>query len=238
MAIEQDGRGQERRTLDGVHLLAGAPAEAKAELVRHCRFQRYPRDRQIIDRADEAQDVFFLLEGRVRVVVFSASGREVSFDDLEPGSVFGELAAIDGALRSADVVALTDCTVALCAAATFCRLVIEIPALALAMMRHLAGMVRRSTERIVDLSTLAANNRVHGEILRLARPGIRDDMTAVIAPIPVHHDIATRVSTTRETVARVLGELSRDGLVIRKQDHLLVTDIGRLMDLVETVRGE
>lgn len=229
---------QDRRSLNGVRLLAGVPQEVRDDIARHCRWQSYAREQKLIDREDDAADVFFLTEGQVRVVIFSASGREISFDDHGPGMVFGELSAIDGNLRSADVVALTDCTAALCSASTFRRIASESPALAQAMMAHLAGMVRRATERIMDLSTLAANNRVHSEILRLARPGIRDDMTAIMKPIPVHHDIATRVSTTRETVARVMGDLARTGLVIRQADHLLVTDIQKLMEIVEDVRGE
>jgi len=59
----------------------------------------------------------------------------------------------------------------------------------------------------------------------------------VIAPIPVHSDIAARVSTTRETVARVLSDLSRDGLVERRADALVVRDVSRLETMVEDVRG-
>ncbi|MEM9682978.1 MAG: helix-turn-helix domain-containing protein, partial [Pseudomonadota bacterium] len=84
---------------------------------------------------------------------------------------------------------------------------------------------------------LGANNRVYAELLRLSKPGIRDDNTATIQPIPIHGDIASRVSTTRETVARVLGELSRSDLVRRMDDQLVILDVERLEDMVEQFRG-
>jgi len=108
-------------------------------------------------------------------------------------------------------------------------------------MRRLAGMVRRSTERIMDLSTLGANNRVHAELLRLARPADPRDRakanTATISPIPLHADIASRVSTTRETVARVLNDLARDGILERGESVLSILDMRKLHRMVEEVRG-
>ena len=105
-------------------------------------------------------------------------------------------------------------------------------------MTRLAQIVRSATDRIMDLSTLAANNRVHAELLRLARAGMKGENKAVIRPIPVHGDIASRISTTRETVARVLNDLARQGVVTRTKDSLLVNDVERLGDLVEEVRGD
>ncbi len=223
-------------TLDGIGLLQPlAPAE-RAALARRCSWRRFTGHEQIIDRLDESQDVFFLVEGRVRVVIYSLSGREISFSDLEPGGFFGELAAIDGGPRSANVVALCRTLVAAMPPPVFRDVITEHPPVAMRMIRHLTELLRRSTERITDLSTLAANNRVQAEILRLATRR-HDGNTATITPIPTHSDIAGRVSTTRETVARVFGELSRAGLVERRGNAIVVRDFRRLQDMVEEVRG-
>jgi CRP-like cAMP-binding protein len=226
------------RSLDGVALLAVAAPSVRAEILKQCRWQRFQAEEQIIDRNDDPDHVYFLVEGRVRVVIYSASGREITFDDLETGSMFGELSGLDRAPRSANVMALTDATVAVLPTAAFRAAVTEHPALALATMIHLVGVLRRANERIMELSTLGANNRVHAEILRLALHGAQPDGTAVIRPIPVHSDIASRVSTTRETVARVLSDLARAHLVVRAVDHLHIANLERLERLVEDVRGE
>jgi CRP-like cAMP-binding protein len=59
----------------------------------------------------------------------------------------------------------------------------------------------------------------------------------VIEPIPIHSDIASRASTTRETVARVLGDLARQGILERTRDGLVIRDLRRLDDLVNDIRG-
>jgi CRP-like cAMP-binding protein len=53
----------------------------------------------------------------------------------------------------------------------------------------------------------------------------------------VHSDIASRVSTTRETVARVLSDLTRQGILERTRDSLIIRDVERLEEMVEEVRG-
>ena len=70
-----------------------------------------------------------------------------------------------------------------------------------------------TTDRINDLSTVGSNKRVHAEFLRLAKPGMKVENTAEISPIPIHGDIAVRVSTTRETVARVFSDLTRGDIL-------------------------
>ena len=68
--------------------------------------------------------------------------------------------------------------------------------------------MRISTDLIIDLRTVGSNKRVHAELLRLAKPDMKVENTAEISPIPIHGDIAVRVSTTRETVARVFSDLT------------------------------
>ena len=60
---------------------------------------------------------------------------------------------------------------------------------------------------------------------------------AAISPIAVHGDIASSVSTTRATVARVMNDLARQGIVERTKDSLVLPNVERLQELVEEVRG-
>lgn len=225
-------------SLDGINLLRPLSPEERAALARQCRWRRFQANEQIIDHLSETRDVIFIVAGRVRVLSHSAAGREISFDDVEAGGFLGEMAAIDGLPRSASVVALEDGTmIAFLAPKLFQDLVTGHPDLAIAVMKRLCHVVRLTTDRVMELSTLGANNRVHAELLRLAKRGRPEGKAAVIAPIPVHADIASRVSTTRETVARVLNDLAREGLVERRADALVVRDVPRLEQLVEEVRG-
>ena len=215
-------------TLKGNALLDGLPQGARERYEHACLWRRYKPDEQIIDKMSDSRDVFFVVEGSVRIVNFSLSGREVSFGDLHAGEFFGELAAIDGKPRSASAVATSNTLLALMPAEVFRTMLTEHPAQALAIMRRLATIVRVATGRIMDLSTLGAYDRVCAELLRMARPVLKPDGTARIQPIPIHSDIASRVSTARETVARVLSDLQRQGLINRESDALVVRNFTRL----------
>ena len=226
------------RSLAQIHLLEDLSAVEVERLEQACSWKTYAAQEQIIDRQSDTQDVYFVVTGAARVVIYSLSGREITLDNVNAGGHFGDLAAIDGEPRSASVMALRDTVIASLSQERFLQLLSEHFTVTLRLMRALTRIVRTSTDRIMDLSTLAANNRVQADLLRLARNNMVGENRAELKPIPVHGDIASRVSTTRETVARVLSDLSRQGMVERQKDRLVIDDVDCLEDMVEEVRGE
>jgi CRP-like cAMP-binding protein len=119
----------------------------------------------------------------------------------------------------------------------FWRLVRENPSVAEYLLRRLAGLVRGLSERVIDLSTLGVQNRIHAELLRLAREAGVTGNTARIDPAPKHTDIASRVSTYREQVTRELSALVKAGILERGEHALVILDLARLERIVEEVRG-
>ncbi len=220
-------------TLNGIELLSPLAPDARDALARRCTWRSYRYHQEIISREMETRDVFFIVAGSVRVVNWSYSGREVSFDDIPAGGSFGELAAIDGGARSASVIALEATTVGQVDPEIFMKTVLNHPETARHLMERMAGIIRRSTERIFELSVYGANIRIYADLLHAAERNRRDDNSAVISPIPIHSEITARVSTTRETVARVLGDLARREIVIREKDRLTVPDMDLLAELIE-----
>ena len=87
--------------LSRIMLLADVPKEQMKKLEKRCSWRNFTSQEQIIDRESKARDVYFVIMGKVRVVNFSSSGREVAFDEISAGGYFGENAAIDGKPRSA-----------------------------------------------------------------------------------------------------------------------------------------
>jgi CRP-like cAMP-binding protein len=114
------------------------------------------------------------------------------------------------------------------------------PIVAMRMMRNLTTLVRRLTERVIDLSTLGVQTRLHAELLRLAHAGgVQGDNTARIDPAPAHAVLASKISTNREQVTREISALTKRGLLRKDGLHaLVVTDVQALADLVAEVRGD
>ena len=232
--ITPDGQSS---LLSNIDLLRDLGHDELIVLEQACRYKRFVAQEQIVDRDSGTNDVFFIIRGKVRIVNYSLLGREITFDELNEGNFFGELAALDGQPRSASVMALEDCLIVALPGRLFMKVLATHPELAFRVMRRLTGIVRAADERIMDLSTLAAHNRVQAELLRQARTHMADQNSAKIEPIPVHGDLASRVSTTRETVARVLNDLARKGLVERTKDALVIHNVGKLQHIVQEVRG-
>ena len=224
--------------LSGINIFSNLELINLEKIEKVFRFKHYAAQEQVIDRQSNSTDIYFIINGSVRVVNYSISGRVVSFADLSAGNYFGELSALDGQPRSASVLALTDSLLASMPQEQFLVLLEEHFPVALKVMQSLAQVVRNSTIRIMDLSTLAANNRIQAELLRLAKDKLTDDNVAKISPIPVHSDIASRVSTSRETVARVFMKLARRGIIERQKKALVVKNVKQLSNMVEKVRGE
>lgn len=216
--------------LDGIQLLASlAPAERQA-LATRCAWRRYRAGERILSRDVDNRDVLFIVAGRVRVVHYAPSGREVAYAVIEAGGQVGELSAIDGEPRSATVEAVEDCLLAALGPKAFNELLLAHGAVAVALLRCLARIVRRTDERIAELSVLGAVQRVHRELLRLARPCAEG---AVIAPLPTQESLAAHVGATRETVARALSQLAKGGITRRRGRELLIRDLALLEALSE-----
>ena len=207
------------------------------ELARQCRWRRFQAEQRIISREAPDQDVYLIVSGQVRVTAFSAAGRQVTFRDIPAGNWFGDFAAIDGLSRSADVVALEDTLLASMNPAVFRRLLHEHPAVCDRMLHRLVTSVREMTERVFDFSTLGVQNRVHAELLRLARQAGVKGNVARIDPAPKHSEIASQVSTYREQVTRELSAMAKQGLIQRSSRALVIPDVARLERIVAEVRG-
>ena len=223
--------------LRSIELLEGLGPEKLDAIARQCVWRNYDAGQRIISRNASDRDVYLLASGKVRITTYLGGGRQVTFRDIGAGDLFGEVAALDDKPRSADVIALEPALIASMQPANFRRLLGEEPRLAERMLRRLAGLVRGLSVRVIDLSTLGVQNRIHAELLRLAREAGVSRNSARIDPAPKHADIASQISTYREQVTRELSALAKLGILGRDGGALLVLDVKRLEKMVEEVKA-
>jgi CRP/FNR family transcriptional regulator, cyclic AMP receptor protein len=165
----------------------------------------------VLDFGDASQDVFLIVEGAVRALIRTPLGQEMIICDLGAGDIFGEVAAIDGATRSASVTALRATRLCRLPAEAFLNLALQSPTVGLRLLRVLTARLRREDQRLFELATLPARERLAAELLRLSRP--RADGSRVISPPPPQHVLAARIGARRETVSLALNSLVREGLM-------------------------
>lgn len=225
------------RSLAASTLLQDLPPEKIADLDKRCRWRNFEADQVIINLDDESTDVYFIIWGDVRVTVFSETGKTVIIQDLKTGHHFGEFSAIDGGRRSASIVAMSRTVVAVMPAEMFRELLMDFPELSQTVMRRMVGSLRNLVERVVEFSTLGVRNRIHAELLRLARAGRIVENTGRISPPPTHAEIAARISTHREAVTRELKALERSDLLERTRGAYVVKDLAELKRMVDDARA-
>jgi CRP/FNR family transcriptional regulator, cyclic AMP receptor protein len=226
------------RTLAAITLLQGLDEDERVRLEGRCNWRHYAAGETVLDRGADSCEILFIAHGAVNVVNYSLSGREIAYATLRTGDGFGELAAIDGQPRSASVVAVEKTLLAILPADRFIELLQHNAGVTFRLLQRLADMVRSGDVRIMELSTLAATQRVYAEILRMAVPDTAVPSLWVIHPLPPLREIASRVSTTRETVARALGQLYPTGLLRRKGRSLYIMDRGKFQKTLAALHSE
>lgn len=162
---------QPRYSLEGITLLKGLSSGSLQAVRENCSFRRYEPGEPIVEYLDRSDDVFFLLSGEARVIIYSLTGKVISFHDLGPGDMFGEYPAIDGRPRSASVEAKTSCLVASMTGATFRSLLRTEATAEDALLRQLVGTVRRLSTRVYEFS--AAVMAITGRKIYAEMQGIR-----------------------------------------------------------------
>ncbi|MGB0920195.1 MAG: Crp/Fnr family transcriptional regulator [Alphaproteobacteria bacterium] len=221
------------RSLDGITLLAPLAADKRAALAAKCQWESFTKDQEVLSRTATTRDVLFVVRGTVRIVNYSEGGREVAYARIEEGDYFGEMAAIDDGPRSASVVAQDDCVIASMPPAAFENLIKQDGEIAMLALEKLVRIVRSCDERILDLATLSAFERVYRALLDLADPDPAVPGQWLIYPLPTQAKISSDASTTRETVARVMSGLVKDGVTRKKGRSLYILDVEALTALAK-----
>lgn len=219
----------EAPTLGELEFFAEVPKERIAAIDRLCTWKYYEADEVILDLAPN-DDALFMVGGDARVVFQLESGEEIKVANVGPYDVVGALSAIDEEPRSAVVIANGRSCIARMPRTEFRKIVAREPGVALHLLKRFGKIIRGLNARVRDLSLITPEQRLYGELLRLARPNDGDAPFAV-ADMPNHEELAGWANTTRDVVAFAIGALARRGIVERKHKTLYIRDPQALRDL-------
>ena len=186
------------------------------------RWRRFEPDEILVDFDDLSTDVYFLLSGEVRILIRTPSGKEVIFGEMRGGQFFGELAAMDGVKRSANVTALNRGEACIMPATVFREIVFSSQPVADRLFRLLTGRVRELNLRLMEQAVLDLRHRLYSELLRLSLPRAGQAGERVVSPPPFHHVMAARIGCRREQVTREFTTMAQEGLVERTRGALVL----------------
>lgn len=188
--------------------------------------QNFSKGDTLISQKDQSKSVYFLYSGKVRAAMFSPSGKEVSYQELTHGQMFGEMSALDNQPRATHVIALEDGEVLILSQQNFHVLLDQYPAVAKATLLKLVELVRFLCDKLFEFSTLNVAGRVRAELLRLAKEKTAQTSGSVLLDnAPTHEELAGRLSTHREAITRELGQLQRRGLIHKERSKITIIDL-------------
>jgi CRP-like cAMP-binding protein len=219
-APRQDARSLLRKVSIFAHL-----GEAELSALARLAEERSVEAGALVVGQEEAGDALFVLAlGRVKVVLFGESGREVILRVFRrPGDFFGEMSLLDGEPRSASVVALVPSRLLVLSRDAFREHLRRQAGTALEVLAELSRRLREADAVIGNLALLDVYGRLAGKLKELAQAeGEETDEGFLVRARPTQAEIAAMIGTSRETVSRALSELARRGHIVLSGKKLLV----------------
>ena len=189
-------------------LLRSVTARDLEAVAAASRLRNVRRGQVLFTAGDPSDTLILVVSGRVKVVVRSADGAELTLTIVAPGGMFGEISIADGGPRSADAEALEDCQLLFVPNELMMELCSRVPAVTQAVMSSLAVMLRRLTEAASDLVFLDLPRRVAKVLLSQPRG---DD--GVVQLNMSQEELAHQVGGSRQSVNAALRGFERRGWI-------------------------
>src|SRR6185369_3745162 len=120
----------------------------RAAIAARMRRVDFTPDQMIFSRGDPGREIYLVLEGRIRLSILTADGRELSFAHAGPGNVFGEIAALDGGERTAGATGMTHVVVMSLSQRATLELIADNPKVAIATVAFLCSQLRETDLRL------------------------------------------------------------------------------------------
>ena len=172
----------------------------------------------LVNQGDDTRSFYVLLSGRVKAYLTDDQGREIVVNTIEAGDYFGEL-VLDGGPRAASIMTLEACRVYMIPYGDLEKLLAANPAFARDLIERLISKVRDLTGMVLDLAV----KDVYSRFLRYVTDhAVEQDGVKVVPERLTQHDIAARIGGSRETVSRIIRELTAGGYISVDAKHIRV----------------
>jgi CRP/FNR family cyclic AMP-dependent transcriptional regulator len=204
-------------------LLGSVPTPDLERVLAISRLRTFRRGQVVFTKGDPGDTLIVVVSGRVKVIVRSADGGELTLTIIPPGGVFGDLSIADGGPRSADAETLEESQLLLIPRETIQEICARVPPAAQALANSVAAALRRLTEAASDLVFLDLPRRV-ARVLASQAP----DADGVIRLKLRQEELAHQVGATRQSVNAAVRAFHKRGWVQIHDGAVIVTQASAL----------
>jgi CRP-like cAMP-binding protein len=218
--------------LSAVPLFGGLDEDGLEGLIRGMRVRKFRRGETVFHVGDPGDALFIVMSGSIKITLPADSGDEAILATLRPGDFFGELALLDGAPRSATAIAIEPTETYILPRERFRDLIATEPIMREALLATLAAEVRRLTHHVEELHFLDITGRLASRLSRLANESgatsLPDGSIRLAGPL-TQGDLAAMIGCTRQSVNKLLGMFTDDGLIRLERDRIVVLNLDGLL---------
>ena len=224
LAVGAEDPARIRATIARSPMFAQLPISAIEDLAARMTVRKVALGANVVAQDEPGDAMFVIINGRVKVVIFGESGREVTLSTMRAGDSFGEMSLFDQSPRSAHCVAIEPTSLLVLAREDLMRHIQAHPRTALNLLGEMARRLRRADESIAQLALCDVNERLVHRLVSLAREeGAQSPEGLVVRRRPTQQELANMIGSCRETISRAFNQLARDGLIIPRGRSLVVT---------------
>jgi len=217
--------------LENNNLLIGLPSHVISHVEELCTVHNFGLNEFVTTRDQENQSIYFVLSGTYSVEINLSDDQELRYAKVGPDDFFGEISAIDGLPRSADVRCKTPGQLAELGHGDFEELLSSELDVTLRLLRLFTARLRDSNQRLQEFSITPPANRIYEQILSLVKQDENHPGQWVISPSPKHDEIAAWTGTSKSLVSETIGKLMHDSVILRRNRDLIVLDLYKLKNL-------
>jgi CRP/FNR family transcriptional regulator, global nitrogen regulator len=194
--------------------------------------RRFKARDTIFTPGDPDDQLYFLLEGTIRLYKIYGDDKEATVALLREGGVFGKLSLVEGRWQDVFAEAVTDVRVAGVQKSTLTEVVKRGPEFAVKLFASFSERLRQSDEVIESLLHREVSTRLATLLLNLGdRFGEANDGEGAVLDVRLtHQDLANMVASTREAVSKVMSEFQREGSIEVQNRKIVLTDKGALTE--------
>lgn len=231
-----DDQTDKKKILSSVWLFQDLPAEDLDRIVPYMRTARFAADDTIIEKGEPGTSMMAVGSGRVKIRSIYWDGREVVFNFVDPGEVFGEIALLDGRERTADAIAMTDVVLYVLERRDLLPQFHRHPEIAVRMLSVLCDRVRRTSEQVEDLLFLDQPLRLAKVLLWLAKRygSVSGDGVALQIRLS-QRELGTLVGVRREAMNRQLAVWREAGVIRLDEGLIIIPDMTAFESMAEAL---
>jgi CRP/FNR family transcriptional regulator, cyclic AMP receptor protein len=188
------------------------PKEFLAQVGEGKTILEFRKDSIVFAQGDAANTVFYILKGRVKVIVISEQGKEAVVGILEPGQFFGEGCMNGHLLRIATTIAMEECVITVITKAAMLAALHDQPKFSELFMTYLLTRNSRIEEDLIDQLFNSSEKRLARLLLLLANFG-KEGTPQPISPNISQETLAEMIGTTRSRVSFFMNKFRKLGLI-------------------------